>query len=217
VRIVIAEDSALIREGLAGFLEDRGHDVVARVGDAEALVEAARRLGPQAVITDLRMPPGYGDEGVDAAVRIRGFAPRIGILVLSQHLDTTAAVRLVSIGDGIGYLLKDRVLDVDEFLAALERVAAGGVALDPGIVRILVRGPVAADPLASLTRRERDVLELMSDGRSNAAIADTLVLTERTIETHIGSIFAKLGILASDRDNRRVRAVIAYLAAPARR
>lgn len=213
MRIVIAEDSALIREGLAGLLEDRGHQVVARVADADALVDAVARTGPDAVVTDLRMPPGYREEGVDAAVRIRASAPATGILVLSQHLDTAAAMRLAALGDGIGYLLKDRVLDVDDFLSALVRISAGDIVLDSGIVRTLVRRTGANDPLAALTPRERDVLELMSDGRSNGAIANQLFLTERTVETHIGSIFAKLGIAVSDRDNRRVRAVVTYLSA----
>lgn len=213
MRIVIAEDSALIREGLAGFLEDRGHDVVARAADGDTLVDAVARLRPDAVVTDLRMPPGYREEGIDAAVRIRESAPGTGILVLSQHLDPAAAVRLVGLGDGIGYLLKDRVLDVEDFLAALVRVSTGDIVLDPGIMRTLLRRTTANDPLAALTPRERDVVELMADGRSNGAIADQLVLTERTVETHIGSIFAKLGIVVSDRDNRRVRAVVTYLAA----
>jgi DNA-binding NarL/FixJ family response regulator len=213
VRVVIAEDSALIREGLAGLLEDRGHEVMARIGDIEALVDATARVRPDIVVTDLRMPPTFTDEGVRAAARIRGSMPEVGILVLSQHLDVAAAVELVALGDGVGYLLKDRVLDVQDFLTALDRIAARSVVLDPGIVQKLVRRQVTGDALASLSRRELDVLQIMANGRSNGAIAESLFLTERTVETHITSIFAKLGIAVSGRDNRRVRAVIAYLSA----
>lgn len=213
MRIVIAEDSALIREGLAGLLEDRGHEVVARVPDGGRLVEASLRLLPDLVLTDLRMAPTFTLEGVHAGRSIRREAPEIGILVLSQHLDPEAAAQLVELGDGVGYLLKDRVLDVEQFLATTRRVVAGEVVLDPGILRLLVGRGEAWDPLRALTRREQEVLELMATGLSNAAIADALVLTGRTVETHIGSILAKLELPEAAESHRRVRAVLTYLAA----
>ncbi|MEN3615927.1 response regulator transcription factor [Plantactinospora sp. ZYX-F-223] len=211
MRIVIAEDAALLREGLAGLLTDRGHAVVGRCGDAETLLALVAEHDPDVVVTDIRMPPDYSDEGARAAVEIRRKYPRIGILVLSQHIETRFAIQLVTSGEGFGYLLKDRVLDVDEFLDALARVAHGGSALDPTVVATLLRQATATNPVATLTERERSVLELMAQGRSNAAIARQLWLTERTVETHIGSVFSKLGIPVSAEDNRRVRAVVTYL------
>jgi DNA-binding NarL/FixJ family response regulator len=212
VRIILAEDSALLREGLVGLLGDRGHDVVGRCGDAGELLELVQRHDPDLVVTDIRMPPTFTDEGARVAAEIRRTRPRIGILLLSQHIETRAAVDVVTSGAGVGYLLKDRVLDVNEFLEALDRVAAGGTVLDPVVVSALVRRAApAADPLGGLSERERSVLELMADGRSNAAIAERLHLTERTVETHVGSLLGKLGIEVSAQDNRRVRAVLRYL------
>jgi DNA-binding NarL/FixJ family response regulator len=210
VRIVLAEDAALVREGLAGLLSDRGHDVVGRCGDAETLVRLVGELEPDVVVTDIRMPPDFGDEGARAAVSIRAAHPGVAILLLSQHIETRTAVRLLSDGGGVGYLLKDRVLDVDDFFDALDRVGRGGTALDPVVVSALLRRG-AGSSLDALTDRERDVLESMADGRSNAAIARRLRMTERTVETHVGSLLHKLGIEGSPDENRRVRAVLAFL------
>lgn len=206
---MLAEDAALVREGLAGLLDDRGHEVVGRCGDADTLVRLVGELDPDVVVTDIRMPPDFSDEGARAAVSIRAAHPGVGILLLSQHVETRTAVRLLSTGGGVGYLLKDRVLDVDDFLDALDRVRRGGTALDPVVVTALLRR--AGSPLDALTDRERDVLELMADGSSNAAIARRLGMTERTVETHIGSLLLKLGIEGSPDGNRRVRAVLAFL------
>jgi DNA-binding NarL/FixJ family response regulator len=214
VRTVIAEDSALFREGLARLLEDADHEVVAKVADADALVAAVHRTRPDLVVADIHMPPHHGDDGARAAHSIRQNHPDLGIVLLSAHLETQCAVELVSSG-GFGYLLKDRVFDIDEFLDALRRVAAGGTALDPEVVAqlLLRRG---ADPLAALTQRERDVLALMAEGRSNPEIAATLVITESAVSKHINSIFAKLGLHQGDTGHRRVLAVLRYLgAAPA--
>lgn len=213
MRIVIAEDTVLLREGIAGLLEDAGHVVVARVGDAGALLAAVAEHEPELAIVDVRMPPDFADEGMVAAAAIRDRYPGTGVLVLSQHVETRHAVQLVSQA-GFGYLLKDRVLDVDDFLDACARVAAGGTALDPEVVATLVAPPVAEDPLAELTRREREVLTLMAEGRANAGIAARLWLTEKTVETHVRAILLKLGLPTRAEDNRRVLAVLAYLRAP---
>ncbi len=216
MRIVIAEDTVLLREGLAGLLEDAGHEVVARVGDGEALVAVVSEHQPDLALVDVRMPPDYDDEGMRAAATIRADYPETAVLVLSQHIETRHAVDLVSRGGGFGYLLKDRVLDVDDFLEAAERVAAGGTALDPQVVTTLI-APARDDPLDVLTPREREVLGLMAEGRTNAGIAKCLWLTEKTVETHIRSILAKLGLTANADDHRRVLAVVAYLRASAER
>jgi DNA-binding NarL/FixJ family response regulator len=207
---VIAEDTALLREGLAGLLEDAGHSVVARVGDAEALLAVVEEHDPDLAIVDVRMPPTYEDEGMIAAAEIRGSHPRTAVLVLSQHVESRHAVELVGTGAGFGYLLKDRVLDVDEFLETAQRVADGGSALDPEVVKQLL-SPPQDDALAELTPREREVLELMAEGRTNASIAKQLWLTERTVETHVRSILGKLGLSHSVDGHRRVLAVLAYL------
>jgi DNA-binding NarL/FixJ family response regulator len=210
VRIVIGEDSALIREGLARLLIDAGHDVVARVADAETMTRAVMEHSPDLLIADIRMPPGMVDDGARAARELRRVRPELPIVLLSQHIETTHSLELIATG-GFGYLLKDRVLDVDDFLAALARVGAGGSALDPEVVASLLAPTRPADPLASLTEREGDVLALLAEGRSNAAIARQLWTTDRTVETHVRHIFAKLGLLDSAGDNRRVLAVLTYL------
>jgi DNA-binding NarL/FixJ family response regulator len=214
VRIVIAEDTALLREGLAGLLEDAGHSVVARVGEAETLLAVVEEHDPDLAIVDVRMPPTYEDEGMIAAAEIRSSHPRTAVLVLSQHVESRHAVELVGTGAGFGYLLKDRVLDVDEFLDAAQRVADGGSALDPEVVKQLL-SPPQDDGLAELTAREREVLALMAEGRTNAGIAKQLWLTERTVETHVSSILGKLGLSNLVEGHRRVLAVLAYLRAAA--
>jgi DNA-binding NarL/FixJ family response regulator len=213
MRIVIAEDSVLLREGLAGLFEDAGHDVVARVGDAESLVAVVAEHAPELAIADVRMPPGYSDEGMRAAAEIRTRFPGTAVLMLSQHVETRHALELVRAGGGFGYVLKDRVLDVDDFLETARRVAAGGSALDPEVVATLIPAPQAVDPLAALTPREREVLGLMAEGRTNAGIATRLWLTEKTVETHVRSILGKLALPVSAEDNRRVLAVLAFLRA----
>lgn len=211
MRIVIAEDSVLLRDGLAGLLEDDGHEVVARVGDGAALVAAVGEHAPDLAIADVRMPPNYADEGMRAATEIRSRFPSTAVLMLSQHVETRHALELIRTGGGFGYLLKDRVLDTDDFLETVRRVASGGSALDPEVVATLIPAPVAADPLADLTPREHEVLGLMAEGRTNAGIAARLWLTEKTVETHVRSILGKLGLPVSTDDNRRVMAVLAYL------
>ena len=213
MRIVIAEDTVLLREGLAGLLEDAGHEVVARVGDAESLLAVVAEHDPDLAIVDVRMPPTYEDEGMRAAVEIRQSHPRTAVLVLSQHVEGRYAVELVGSGGGFGYLLKDRVLDVGEFLEAVERVAAGGSALDPEVVKQLLAPPRDGDALAELTPREREVLALVAEGRTNASIARQLWLTEKTVETHIRSILGKLDLPQDGDTHRRVLAVVTYLRA----
>jgi len=214
VRIVIAEDAVLLREGLAGLLEDAGHEVVARVGDAEALRAVVAEHEPDLAVVDVRMPPTYEDEGMRAAADIRRAHPGTAVLVLSQHVETRHALELVSAGGGFGYLLKHRVLNVDDFLDAARRVCDGGSALDPEVVATLV-APQKPEVLGELTAREQEVLALMAEGRTNAAIAKRLWLTERTVETHIRSILSKLNLPASDDGHRRVLAVLTYLRASA--
>ena len=216
MRIVIAEDTALLREGLAGLLEDAGHDVVARVGDGDTLLAVVAEHEPDLAIVDVRMPPTYEDEGMVAAAEIRRSHPATAVLVLSQHVESRHAVDLVGAGGGFGYLLKDRVLEVDEFLEAAERVRAGGTALDPEVVRQLVAPRFEDDPLAELTPREREVLGLMAEGKTNLGIAKQLWLTEKTVETHVSSILGKLRLPPSDEGHRRVLAVLAFLRAGSR-
>ncbi|HEY0279344.1 MAG TPA: response regulator transcription factor [Solirubrobacterales bacterium] len=212
VRVVIAEDSVLFREGLARLIEDRGHLVDAAVGDGEALLSAVAEHRPDVVVADIRMPPSHTDEGLRAALEIRDRYPGTGVLVLSQYIETRYSARLLE-GDaaGTGYLLKERVADVAEFADALERVAGGGTALDPEVVAQLLRVSRRTDGLAALTEREREVLTLMAEGRSNAAIADALVVTGGTVEKHVASVFGKLGLPPAEADNRRVLAVLRYL------
>ncbi|MGW1884321.1 response regulator [Streptomyces sp. NPDC001970] len=211
LRVVIAEDSVLLREGLTGLLQRFGHDVVAAVGDADALRAAVSAHEPDIVVTDVRMPPGLKDEGLRAAVDLRAERPRLPVLVLSQYVQRTYATELLDSGDGIGvgYLLKDRVGHVEEFMDALVRVAQGGTVVDPEVVRRLLRR--RRDPLEQLTPREREVLALVAEGRSNAAIARALVVTEAAVGKHIGNILAKLDLPPAEDTHRRVLAVLAYL------
>jgi DNA-binding NarL/FixJ family response regulator len=207
---VIAEDQALLRAGLARLFEDAGHEVVAAVEDPDSLCAAVGEHEPDLALVDVRMPPSFTDEGIVAARWIREAHPGIGVLVLSQHIEAAGAVSLVSQG-GFGYLLKDRVLNVGEFLDAAERVARGGSSLDPEVVASLVGGE--HDGLAELTEREREVLSLMAEGLTNSAIAGRLVLTERTVESHVRAVLMKLDLPEADGAHRRVLAVIAYLRA----
>jgi DNA-binding NarL/FixJ family response regulator len=211
VRVVIAEDAVLLREGLAGLLEDAGHEVVGRAGDADTLLALVGEHAPDLAVVDVRMPPGFDDEGTRAAAEIRRSHPSTAVLVLSQHIETRHVVDLVAAGGGFGYLLKDRVLDVDDFLDAARRVSDGGSALDPQVVATLVARPSHA--LEELTPREREVLSLMAEGRTNGGIARQLWLTEKTIETHVRTILMKLGLQVSSDDHRRVLAVLTYLRA----
>jgi DNA-binding NarL/FixJ family response regulator len=212
LRVVIAEDAALFREGLARLIADRGHQVVAAVADARALIAAVAEHDPDVAVADIRMPPTHTDEGLRAAIELRRDHPGTGVLVLSQYIETTYAARLLGDGAaGVGYLLKDRVADVTEFADALARVAGGGTALDPEVVSQLVRASRHTDGLATLTPRERDVLALMAEGRSNAGIAAALVVSAGVVEKHVASIFGKLGLPSSEADNRRVLAVLRYL------
>jgi DNA-binding NarL/FixJ family response regulator len=210
VRVVIAEDQVLLREGLGRLFEDGGHEVVAAVEDADRLRAAVSEHVPDLAVVDVRMPPSFKDEGIRAAGWIRDAHPEVGVLVLSQHIESSGAVGLVSQG-GFGYLLKDRVLDVSDFLDAAERVAAGGSALDPKVVASLVGGE--RDALGALSDREREVLSLMAEGLTNNAIARRLVLTERTVEGHVRSVLMKLDLPGGEDAHRRVLAVIAYLRA----
>jgi DNA-binding NarL/FixJ family response regulator len=212
MRIVIAEDAAVIRAGLIEILSDRGHEVVAAVGDADSLRTAVAEHTPDVAVVDVRMPPGYTDEGLRAAIAIRREHPTIGILVFSQYVETRYAADLLRTrSGGIGYLLKDRVANVAEFTDAITRVAAGGTALDPEVVTDLLNAARNATALAALTAREHDVLALMAEGRSNSAIADSIMISERAVEKHISNIFSKLGLPPSDSDHRRVLAVLTYL------
>jgi DNA-binding NarL/FixJ family response regulator len=211
MRIVIAEDTVLLREGLAGLLEDAGHEVVGKAGDADTLLMLVAEHEPQLAVVDVRMPPGYDDEGTRAAATIRAKHPGTAVLVLSQHIETRHIVELVTAGGGFGYLLKDRVLDVDDFLDAARRVADGGSALDPQVVATLIGAPRQVSALNELSPRETEVLGLMAEGRTNGGIAKRLWLTEKTVEAHVRSILMKLGLPMNDDDHRRVLAVLAYL------
>jgi DNA-binding NarL/FixJ family response regulator len=213
MRVVIAEDAALLREGLTRLLADRDHEVVAAVADGEALIAAVAEHKPDVAVVDIRMPPTHTDEGLRAALSLRRDHPETGVLVFSQYIETRYAAQLLEGGAaGVGYLLKDRVADVAEFADALERVAAGGTALDPEVVSQLLGASRHPGGLASLTPREREVLALMAEGRSNAGIASALVVTGGAVEKHVASIFGKLSLPPSDGDNRRVLAVLRWLA-----
>jgi len=209
VRVVIAEDQALLREGLARLFQDGGHQVVATLGNADQLLDTVEREQPDLAVVDIRMPPTFTDEGARAARGIKQRHPGVGVLVLSQHIETTHAVNLVALG-GFGYLLKDRVLEVGEFLATAERIAAGGSALDPTVVANLV-SPTDRGPIGRLSERERGVLELMAQGLTNAGIAHRLLVSERTVEAHVRHILTKLDIIETEDGHRRVLAVLAHL------
>jgi DNA-binding NarL/FixJ family response regulator len=210
-RIALADDDVLLREGLARLLEGAGFDVVGQAGDAPELLELARECSPDLVIVDIRMPPAHETEGLEAARLIRDELPEMGILVLSAHAEVDEAMELLAGGRGIGYVLKSRVTDVAEFVDTVERVARGGSVVDPGIVQELVAARRRDDPLDELTPREREVLALMAEGRSNAGIARRLVVTEGTVEKHVHSILAKLRLPETDDDHRRVLAVVTFL------
>ena len=211
VRVVLAEDGVLLREGLAGLLSRFGFTVAAAVGDAESLVAAVATHSPDLVVTDIRMPPGFSDEGLRAAVRLRAERPGLAVVALSQYVQQRYAAELLDSGDGrrIGYLLKDRVVDVAEFAAALRQVVAGGTVVDPEVVRQLLRR--SGDPLGRLSPREREVLALIAEGQSNAGIARRLVVSEAAVGKHVGNILAKLDLPPDDDANRRVLAVLTYL------
>jgi DNA-binding NarL/FixJ family response regulator len=212
VRVVIAEDQVLLREGLGRLFADAGHEVAASMGDADGLLPAVAAHRPDLVVVDIRMPPTFTDEGARAASEVKHAHPEVGVLVLSQHIETTHAVALVALG-GFGYLLKDRVLEVGEFLASAQRVAEGGSALDPQVVGSLVSGRGEDNPLAELTEREREVLELMAEGLTNTGIAKRLYVSERTVEAHVRHVLMKLGVPENDDGHRRVLAVLAHLGA----
>ncbi|MEU0933560.1 response regulator transcription factor [Embleya sp. NPDC005971] len=212
MRVVIAEDSVLLRDGLSRLLTARGHEVVGEVGDAEQLVAVAGKLRPDVCVVDVRMPPTHTDEGIRAAVRMRATLPEVGVLVLSQYVEEQYATELLAGNtSGVGYLLKDRVADVGDFVAAVERVASGGTALDPEVVSQLLGRSRKRDVVERLTPREREVLGLMAEGRTNAAVAQALVVSDGAVEKHVSNIFGKLGLAPSDTDHRRVLAVLAYL------
>jgi DNA-binding NarL/FixJ family response regulator len=211
VRVVVADDDVLLREGLASLLERSGFQVVGQAGNANELLELVREDEPQLVIVDIRMPPTHSGEGLEAAHTIREEFPDVGILVLSAHIEIEHAAELLATGHRVGYLLKGRVLDVDEFIAALRRIDAGGSVVDPGLVQTLVRARRGDDPLSDLTSREREVLALMAEGRSNAGIAAQLWLAEGTVEKHVRHILAKLELPETKDDHRRVLAVITFL------
>jgi DNA-binding NarL/FixJ family response regulator len=214
MRVALAEDSVLLREGLARLLADAGLEVVAKCADAQQLRKVLRDQLPDVVIVDIRLPPTHTDEGLQAAIEIRRDHPSVGVLVLSQYVELGLAVKLLAdSAEGTGYLLKDRISDVPEFISAVRRVAAGGSALDPIIVSTLLSKPRRDDPLAQLTPRERQVLELMAAGNSNQGIADQLVITLRAVEKYVSTIFDKLGLPSTGSESRRVRAVLLFLRA----
>ncbi|TMR11235.1 response regulator transcription factor [Nonomuraea turkmeniaca] len=212
MRIVIAEDAAVIRDGLSLLLTSRGHEVAAAVGDAESLYAAVAAHGPDVAVVDIRMPPTHTDEGLRAAIRLRRDHPGLGVLVFSQHIETRYAAQLLAGGsEGVGYLLKDRVSEVSEFVAALTRIAAGATVLDPEVVTQIMGASRRGADLGALTGREREVLALMAEGRSNTAIASALFLSYGSVEKHVTQIFAKLGLPPSPEDHRRVLAVLRHL------
>jgi DNA-binding NarL/FixJ family response regulator len=208
----VAEDSVLLREGIVMLLENAGFDVVGQAGDAEDLVRKVGAHKPDVAVVDVRMPPGNSDDGLRAAILMRSRQPGLGVLVLSQYVEPAYAQALLAdTAEGVGYLLKDRIGDVDRFIEAVHRVAAGGSALDPEVVRHLMGRPSGADALAQLTERERETLELMAEGRSNRAVAETFGVSERAVEKNVTGIFGKLGLAHTPDDHRRVLAVLAYL------
>jgi DNA-binding NarL/FixJ family response regulator len=212
MRIAIAEDSVILRDGLVELLTSRGHAVTAAVGDGDALCLAIAEDPPDVAVIDIRMPPTHTDEGLTAAINIRRKYPDVGVLVFSQYIETRYAAELLGgRSDRVGYLLKDRIADVSDFIDALSRIAAGGTVLDPEVITQMLGASRKTDVVAALTGRERSVLELMAEGRTNAAIAKTLFVSEGSIEKHVTSIFSKFGLPPSDADHRRVLAVLRYL------
>lgn len=212
MRVVLADDAALLREGLARVLTEAGIEVAAQAGTASDLLKAVQTLDPDVAVVDIRMPPTHTDEGLTAADDIRRRFPHVGVLILSQYVEADYALRLLKGGsEGIGYLLKDRVLDITDFVAALERVAAGHTVVDPALVTQLVGRARVTNPLDQLTPRERDVLALMAEGLTDRGISERLFVAPNTVETHVRHIISKLGLPATPTDNRRVRAVLAYL------
>jgi DNA-binding NarL/FixJ family response regulator len=210
-RVAIADDDVLLREGLASLLDRSGFTVLGTAGNGPDLLELVRRQVPDLVIVDIRMPPGESTEGLDAADIIRREHPETGVLLLSAHVEVEHALQLMAAGQGVGYLLKSRVTDVEEFLESLRRVARGGSVVDPGLVRELVDARRRHDPLAALSEREREVLSLVAEGRSNAGVARRLWVAEGTVEKHVRSILTKLDLPETDDDHRRVLAVLTYL------
>lgn len=212
MRLILADDSVLLRESVAGMLEQTGFEVIGQAGDATNLLRLIRSDAPDVAIVDVRMPPSYTDEGLRAAHQIRAEHPAVGVLVLSQYVDTGYAVELMSQGTGgLGYLLKDRVADLEQLADAVRRVGAGGSVIDPEVVSRLLGRKRQQSPLDGITERERAVLDLMAQGRSNQAISDQLFLSPKTVEAHIRSIFTKLGLMPTAEDHRRVLAVLTYL------
>ncbi|MCM1972994.1 response regulator [Streptomyces sp. G1] len=212
LRVVVAEDAVVVREGLVQLLRERGLEVVAAVGDADALITAVEEQRPDAVIADIRMPPTHRDDGLRAALKLRERFPDLGVLLFSQYIETRYADRLAAAGlAGLGYLLKERVTDIDEFINALHRVADGGTALDPEVVSQLLAARRTAEALSPFTGREREVLAAMAEGRTNTAIADALGISRRAVEKHTAAIFDKLGLPRTDTQHRRVLAVLHYL------
>ncbi|MBT2225088.1 response regulator transcription factor [Nonomuraea sp. NEAU-A123] len=214
MRIVIAEDAVMLREGLSMLLTSRDHEVVAAVGDGDALLAAVAKHRPDIAVVDVRMPPSHTDEGLRAAIQIRRDHPEVGVLVFSQYIETRYATQLLASGaQGVGYLLKERVADVKDFLAALDQIAAGQTVLDPEVVTQIMGASRRAETLGTLTPREREVLAMMAEGRSNNSIAAALFLSYGSVEKHVTQIFTKLGLSPSDNDHRRVLAVLHYLQA----
>jgi serine/threonine-protein kinase PknK len=212
-RVILADDDVLLREGIASLLGGAGYDVVGQAGDARALNELVREQAPDLVVIDIRMPPTHTTEGLEAAAAIRAEFPQIGILLLSAHVEVETAMDLLEGGERIGYLLKSRVMNAADFIDALERIARGGSVVDPGLVQELVAARRRNDPLAELTPREREVLALMAEGRSNNGIAGRLFITEGAVEKHVRSILAKLHLPTTEDDHRRVLAVVTFLEA----
>ena len=210
MRVILVEDQALLREGLAGLFRDAGHDIVASLGTCDGVEDAVRERAPHVVVLDVRLPPSFTDEGARAAATLKAARPELGVLLLSQHIETAHSVELAGLG-GFGYLLKDRVLDVSDFFAAVGRIADGGSALDPQVVAALLHRSARQDNFAQLTEREHEVLRLMAQGMTNTGIAKRLVLSERTVEAHVRRLLLKLGIADSEDDNRRVLAVLLHL------
>ncbi len=215
MRVVVAEDSLLFREGLARLLEDASFDVVAQAGDSDELSQAVDTHRPELAIVDVRMPPTHTDEGLEAAIELRARHPSLNVLVLTHHVETYAAIRLLEANPaGVGYLLKDRVTDLHEFTEAVTRVGSGGSAIDPEVVARLLGRKRRDDPVSHLTERERQVLALIAEGRSNQSISEQLFISGRTVESHVTNILTKLGLLPSTEHDRRVLAVLTYLRSP---